>query len=602
MKLGRADFRPRPLSGGDCIEIISILGGPFFAGARLAFVKNPAIRPSLAPHLPALHNLNVFAHLVAIGGGCLAIAACLGALGALYLRHRQLAWTWGLLSVAPPLLLIELIAAGDLDLAGATISLGLTLGAAAGILSLGARAHLEDRRAGADRAVSASQRRGPLDAVRNRRAERGKRRERILAAGVPIGRTARGELAMIPRGTARSGCHVLIPGATGAGKTTTLASMLVDYVVRSGFGAVVMEAKTDAALCEASRASAAARGIPFHLFSPDGPSTFDPLAHGSVDERSERLIAVESWGSTDAGFYRQAASPFLRLVLRTLDATGRAVTLSTVARYCAPDELTNLAQECEDPRTADEVSLTCKGLRSDQQRAIAGLGARLQNLATSEFARDWLDPERSGSEAFDLRAAIQRREVVYLRFDTDRTGNVGRAIAQMVLLDLGAAASALMGKGVGTFVGIDEFGALEAPAIDRLYTRGRAAGFSVAVGTQTLADLHAAGPAVRERIGATISAIVCHRLGEQADAEWVGELIGVIPTWQSTIRTDGLGHPTSEGTRTRGYRFEVNPSELQRLGPGEAVVARLDETGTTRARRARVVPPWQRLREMPESS
>ena len=37
----------------------------------------------------------------------------------------------------------------------------------------------------------------------------------------------------------------------------------------------------------------------------------------------------------------------------------------------------------------------------------------------------------------DLRAAIARREVVYLRFDTDRTGNVGRAIAQMVLLDLG---------------------------------------------------------------------------------------------------------------------------------------------------------------------
>ncbi len=76
----------------------------------------------------------------------------------------------------------------------------------------------------------------------------------------------------------------------------------------------------------------------------------------------------------------------------------------------------------------------------------------------------------------------------------------------MVLLDLGAAASAMMGHGVGTFVAIDEFGALEAPALERLYARGRAAGFSVAVGTQTLADLRAAGPAVRERVGATVSA------------------------------------------------------------------------------------------------
>jgi len=236
-----------------------------------------------------------------------------------------------------------------------------------------------------------------------------------------------------------------------------------------------------------------------------------------------------------------------------------------------------------------------RGLRSDQQRAIAGLRARLENLASSGFARQGLDPTRPGARTFDLRASIKRREVAYFRFDTDRTGNVGRAIAQMVLLDLGAAASALMGDGVGTFIAIDEFGALEAPALDRLYARGRAAGFSVAVGTQTLADLRAAGPAVRERVGATISAIVCHRIGEQADAEWVAELVGAVPTWQSTIRTDAFGHPTSEGTRTRGYRFEVNPSELQRLRRGEAYVARLDESGSTRARRAQVVPPWHRL-------
>ncbi len=219
------------------------------------------------------------------------------------------------------------------------------------------------------------------------------------------------------------------------------------------------------------------------------------------------------------------------------------MTLAAVARHCDPDELENLAAGARRGaswrrRWARRVS----GLRADQRRAIAGLRARLRNLASSEFARAWLDPAAPRRPtAFDLREAIERREVVYFRFDTDRTGNVGRAIAQMALLDLGAAASALMGEGVGTFVAIDEFGALEAPALDRLYARGRAAGFSVAVGTQTLADLRAAGPAVRERIGATVSAIVCHRIGEQADAEWVAELIGAVPTWQTTIRTDGFG-------------------------------------------------------------
>ncbi len=549
----------------------------------------------------ALRHLSRSLDLLLGAGAGLFLAAGLGILLAVYLRRHHLGWTWALLSLVPPLLLIPLIGATSAPDGLAVIAAAVCLGLALGSLGWGLGGELEDRRAGGDRQTRAAERRGLLDGLRQARAERRDRLGELLGSGLPIGRTSRGELALIGRGSAASGRHVLIPGATGAGKTTSLAALLVDYISRSGFGAVVLEAKADAVLRDSAERAARARGCTFHLLSPSGPSTYDPLAHGSVDERSERLIAVESWGSSDAGFYRQAASPFLRLVLRTLDRSSEPVTLATVARYCDPDELENLALSLSEPDADREVQITVRGLRSDQQRAIAGLRARLQNLATSEFAGRWLDPQRAGAQTFDLRGAIERREVVYFRFDTDRTGNVGRAIAQMLLLDLGAAASALMGEGVGTFVAIDEFGALEAPALDRLYARGRAAGFSVAVGTQTLADLRAAGPAVRERIGATVSAIICHRIGEQADAEWVAELIGAIPTWQTTIRTDGLGRPSAEGTRTRGYRFEVNPSELQRLGPGEACIARLEHSGPSRAQRCRVVPPWRRLPVVPPS-
>ncbi len=550
-------------------------------------IRTAPARPTSLDSLSALGDLAVAAF------ACLAITAAGGVGLALILRRRQLTWTWSLFCLAPLPLWLVLALPGLLGIAPAATSLALIAGLAVGSIGWGANAALEDRRAGGDREAALRELRGPLDFLHHRVARRAEAITAI-AEGVPIGRTSKGELASISRGAERSGAHILIPGATGAGKTTSLASIMVDYVVRSGFGAIVLEAKSDATLLDSARSAAELRGLPFRLLSPEGPATYDPLAHGSVDERSERLIAVENWGSDDAGFYRMAASPFLRLVLRTLDRSEQPVTLASVARYCDPDELPNLALSLEDA-DAREVTATVRALRPDQQRAIAGLHARLQNLASSDFARSWLDPLRPHAETFDLRSVIERREVAYFRFDTDRTGNVGRAIAQMVLLDLGAAASALMGRGVGTFVAIDEFGALEAPALDRLYARGRAAGFSVALGTQTLADLRAAGPAVRERIGATVSSIVCHRIGEQADAEWVAELIGAVPAWQSTIRTDGLGLPTSEGTRTRGYRYEVNPSELQRLGRGDAYVARLDQSGTTRARRAQVVPPWERL-------
>jgi hypothetical protein len=526
-------------------------------------------------------------------GILLFVGLALGSLAAFLLRRRGLAWSWGLGSLLP---FAALPATFALAPHAAPPVAALLLGAAAASILPGLHAHLEDLRIGGDREIAARARRRPTDPLRRLLAERPSGRTRLLGAATPIGRTAAGELVAIPRGDARSGRHVLVPGATGAGKTTTLAALLVDHVARAGHGAVVIEAKNDDALLDSARAAAGVRGAGFRRFSPEGPAIYDPLAHGTVDERSERLIAVEDWGSADADFYRQAASPFLRAAIRTLDAGAAPATLAAVAAACSPDGLVNAAVEAGDPALLEEARQLVTTIQPDQVRAVAGLHARLANLASSDLARAWLDPTR-GAAWFALRTSIAAGEVVYLRLDTDRTGNVGRSLAQIALLDLGAAASALMGRGVGTFVCVDEFGALEASALERLFARGRAAGFSVALGTQTLADLAAAGPAVRERVGATVSAVICHRIGEQADGEWIARLIGTVPTWETTIRTEAPFRHTKEGTRTRGHRFAVNPSEMQRLGPGEAYVARLERADERRVRRVRVVPPWRRLPE-----
>jgi TraM recognition site of TraD and TraG len=559
-------------------------------------MRHSALRHSAPPHLPAIFHSG---GTVAKGALCFFAGAAVGAALGHYLRtRRQLAWTWSLLGLAPPLALAAALIEGALSLSATSgFALAALLGLAFGAIAYSAHTRADDRRAGADREAAARRRRGVLDTPRRRLRERVAPRQRggVLEQQLPLGRDRRGALVCIPRGTPSSGAHVLIPGATGAGKTTSLATLLVDYVGNSGFGAVVLEAKSDEALREAAATAAAERGVPFRLVSPEGPCGYDPLARGSLDERSERLIGAQEWGSADADFYRQAASPFLRRALEVLGATGASLSLARLARCFDPDRLSELAiAECPEA-LAIEVREQAKLLRSDERRAIAGMGARLRNLASSQFAGRWLDVERLGQRAVDLRATIGRCEVVYFRLDTDRTGNVGRAIAQMALLDLGAAASSMMGDGVGTFLAIDEFGALEASALERLFARGRAAGFSVAVGTQTLADLRAAGPAVRERVGATVSAVVCHRIGGQEDAEWIAELIGTVPGWETTLRTGRWGMPAEEGTRTRGHEFEVHPSELQRLAPGEAVIARLDGSASRRSGRVRVVPVWERF-------
>ena len=556
-------------------------------------MRHESFRHSPPPRLPAI----TFAADPMLKLAIALIAALgLGALLAYLARRRGLAWSWSLLTLIAPATILAALIEGVLALGwGSATAFAVALGIAGGAVLVGARGRFEDRRAGADREAAAKRRRGVFDGVRRRFAVRSGKETEMLETDVPVGRDGRGALVGIPRGTRREGAHVLIPGATGAGKTTSLAALLVDYVASAGFGAVVLEAKSDEALREAAQRAASRRGARFRLVSPEGPDGYDPLANGDSDERSERLVAAQGWGGADAQFYREASSPFLRKAIEVHAATPGPISLQRLAAKFEPEDLMELAiEECPE-WLALEVREEVRNLLSDERRAIAGMRARLRNLATSRFAARWLNPERLGERAVDLRAALAAREVVYFRLDTDRTGDVGRAIAQMALLDLGAAASAMQGRGVGTFVAIDEFGALEASALDRLFTRARAAGFSVAVGTQTTADLSAAGEAVRDRIGATASALICHRLGGQEDAEWAAQLIGTVPTWETTVRTGPFGRPTEEGTRTRGHRFEVHPSELQRLGRGEAVVARFDRTGAERAARVRVVPVWERL-------
>ena len=200
-------------------------------------------------------------------------------------------------------------------------------------------------------------------------------------------------------------------------------------------------------------------------------------------------------------------------------------------------------------------------------------------------------PDREGP-VFELRASIAARELVYLRFDADRTGNVGRAVAQMALLDLGAAASELMDRGVGTFVCVDEYGALEASPgaplrprpLRRLLGRPRHPDPRRPLGRR------ARGPRAdrRHRLGARLppDRRAGRRRVDRAARRHRADLADDDP--HRGLRPTHRGGDPDPWLPLRGQS-----SELQRLGPGEAWVARLDRSDARRARRVRVVPAWR---------
>src|SRR5581483_1645288 len=97
--------------------------------------------------------------------------------------------------------------------------------------------------------------------------------------------------------------HGLIVGASGAGKSTTLLTILTDHV-RRGNPVVALDLKGSPLFAERLRCASVAAGRPFRLWSLDGPSVWNPLQHGNATELKDKLIATERF--TEPHYQRAA--------------------------------------------------------------------------------------------------------------------------------------------------------------------------------------------------------------------------------------------------------------------------------------------------------
>ena len=95
---------------------------------------------------------------------------------------------------------------------------------------------------------------------------------------------------------------------------------------------------------------------------------------------------------------------------------------------------------------------------------------------------------------------------------------LGAAIVQ----DLQTTVAALQREPVPTLVVIDEFSALAAEQVVRLFGRARSAGFSLLLGTQELSDLRPPGArALLEQVLGNLSVLIAHRQVVPGSAELI---------------------------------------------------------------------------------
>ena len=100
-------------------------------------------------------------------------------------------------------------------------------------------------------------------------------------------------------------------------------------------------------------------------------------------------------------------------------------------------------------------------------------------------------------------------------------------IATALICDLTTIVAQLNQTPIPTVVAIDEFSAIGAEFIARLFGRARSAGFSLILATQELADLQSGEQQqLRDQILGNLQTLIAHRQNVPASAELIANIAG----------------------------------------------------------------------------
>ncbi|HEY4429083.1 MAG TPA: helicase HerA-like domain-containing protein [Solirubrobacteraceae bacterium] len=535
--------------------------------------SNPFPETPTSPLAP-LEDLG--GRLLGLTAAC-AVGLVAGLLIARTLRTHRLHWSWVAVCLLP------------LALARSSLGSSAAASAIAGITAVvvGRRWHREDLAAGADLARDAAARRGPLSMTRAllgraqlRRRAAGPKRWR-MGGGLIVAIDEHARPIPIPFAGGAGARHMLVVGATGSGKTVT-QTWLAARAIEEGSAAIVVDPKGDDEMRRQLRLAADTAGRRFIDWTPEGPSVYNPYARGGDTEIADKALAGERF--TEPHYQRQAQR-YLGHVVRALRESDRPVSLRAIVENLDPDRLELLARTLPEARASSTHSYL-DSLTARQRTDLAGVRDRLAILTESDVG-PWLDPDATGAERFDLLEATRARAVVYFDLQSDRRPLLTQLLGAAIVQDLQTTVASLQGTPVPTLAVIDEFSAVSAEHVVRLFGRARSAGLSLVLGTQELSDLRPPGSErLLEQVMGNLSVLIAHRQVVTASAELIASLAGTRGAWRIARHSDG------RTTRTRTREPVLDSSEIRRLDRGQAAVIVLG--GDASVRIGRVLSPERR--------
>lgn len=356
--------------------------------------------------------------------------------------------------------------------------------------------------------------------------------------------------------------HVLVLGATGSGKTTTLLRFMESAVQRD-IALIIVDGKADPGLAGQVADLSATYGRRFRHFDMTRPlqsTPYNPLGRGSILELRDRLMESSDWSEPH---YKFASALYLAEGIALVRSAGEGRDLPSLVRALEPHHLALLARHLD-----KEERLAVNDMIDRCGREATGLLNRLAVYAPRETEMLLQD----GPGAIDLMEVWEKGGVALFSLDSLSYPEQARLVGRLFVLDLKAAAARMLGNGRPIFVVLDEFGVLAGSQVADLLNKSRAAGMHLILAAQELADLRVGGgQALMEQVVGNTNVKIIHRQDVPASAELLARCIGEREGFRLSWRLGGSG-AWSPGTITPGRSFWVEPDEIKRLVRGEAVV------------------------------
>ena len=380
--------------------------------------------------------------------------------------------------------------------------------------------------------------------------------------------------------------HTLIVGTTGSGKTRLLENVLAQAILRDE-AVLIFDPKGDRALQNTARQVCALQGRPERYCQlvraqPAESVRLDPLGHFESGAELASRVAGLMGGGPGPDVFSGFSQKTLKVIIDALLALGERPTLKLLLRHVEggvegllqqllakrfeqrwganwqsrviagpmpgksggsahiSPALRDLIQSWRilqheypdlEPDAVDALLAHLEHDRTHAQKLLAGLLPVLHILCAGtlgELLSPSADTKHDQRPIVDFESLILGRRVLYIGLDSLSDPMVGAALGRLLLADLASLAGNLYQRParptpVSCYIG-EAAECLNEPAI-ALLNKGRGAGFSMTLLTQTFADFVAAAGSeakARQILGNTNN-LICLRVRDAGTQQYVAE-------------------------------------------------------------------------------